>query len=127
MPDPGLALMALERGRSWAGVGEWEKAIREYTLAVSLDPGLADGFRYRGVAQYKRDYCRVDDALVDLDEAVRLAPGDPGALTDRAVVRASGWWEWMPGDVLGGAVRDVETAVGIDPGYTPALLGRLLV
>lgn len=124
MPESDNARLVIERGLAWAGIFEWQKALHEFERAVSIAPTLAEGYRHRGVAMHKLG--RDEEGLRDLDQAVRLTQTDPGTLTDRGFVRMRNWYEWMPADVLGGAVRDISTALDIDPDYTPALLARLL-
>lgn len=45
-----------------------------YTQAIEFDPGYAPAYLKRGTA--KRRLRRYDDAIVDLDQAIALAPED---------------------------------------------------
>src|SRR5262245_43148789 len=60
----------VERGNAWTDKGEWDKAIKDYTEAIRLDPKSVEAFIGRGFALRARG--TLDQALKDFDEAVRL-------------------------------------------------------
>ncbi|MCW5896357.1 MAG: tetratricopeptide repeat protein [Bacteroidetes bacterium] len=73
---------------------EWKQAMQECTEAISLEPSFGWAFYARGYAQYKGG--DDNEALKDLNEAVRLMPAD----VDAAYLRAS---------ILGSLERYQET------------------
>ncbi len=77
------------RGNAYAGKGEYDKAIAEYTEAIRLDPTLAQAYYNRGFAYLnKGDY---DKAIAEFTEAIRLHPQNPSFYLSRAkVYRALG-------------------------------------
>jgi tetratricopeptide (TPR) repeat protein len=63
----------------------WQKAIPEYTAAITLDATLVPAVRQRANAYYGLKQSRL--ALADYDKAVRLDPDDSGTYNDRALVK----------------------------------------
>jgi hypothetical protein len=53
-------------------IGEYKKAIEDYTEAIRLDPLYALGYHNRGVAYYQLG--EYQEAIKDYDEAIRLDP-----------------------------------------------------
>jgi DNA-binding SARP family transcriptional activator len=96
--------------------GDWDRAGREFTRAVELDPAYAEAHRFLGI--WHDAMGRPDEALAELREAVLLEPlialfrnSLAAALMDR------GDWE--------GALRELERARDLDPSY-PAARERLV-
>jgi len=74
------------RGLARANREDYPGAIRDYTLALTLDPSRPSPLMHRGWAYIVSDAPRL--ALHDFDEAVRIAPDDPDAYTGRGFARA---------------------------------------
>jgi PQQ-dependent catabolism-associated CXXCW motif protein len=69
------------RGNIQHQKGAYDAAIKEYDLAISLDPEYAIAYRNRGLAYHlKRNY---DLAIQDYDQAIRLNPKDSDAFNGR--------------------------------------------
>ena len=69
-----LALAYYGRGSAYSELGQFERAIEEYSGAIELDPQYAWAYACRGVA-----YCQLgqlEQAIEDCDEAIRLDPSD---------------------------------------------------
>lgn len=64
-----LATVLLDYYRDWAG------AEKHYRRALTLDPSYAPGHQL--YAEFLRDQGRFDEALVEIDEAIRLDPLSP--------------------------------------------------
>ena len=63
----------LQSANSWSAKGNYDQAIKDYSEAIRLDPGLAPAWNNRGLAyDNKGDY---DQAIKDFSEALRLDPG----------------------------------------------------
>ncbi|MGH7574271.1 MAG: tetratricopeptide repeat protein [Longimicrobiales bacterium] len=73
-----LATVLLDYYRDWAG------AERHYVAALALDPGYARGRQL--YAELLRDQGRFDEALAEVDEAVRLDPLSPYNRLVRGIV-----------------------------------------
>jgi tetratricopeptide (TPR) repeat protein len=86
--------------------------LRQSAIAVSAVPFA---LRLRGRALYLLD--RDEEALADLDRAIKLTPGDKYALTYRGEART---WAGRHGEAL----ADFDQAIGLDPGYSRTLAGR---
>jgi tetratricopeptide (TPR) repeat protein len=78
------------RGVAWAGKGEFDKAIADYTEAIRLDPKYAAAFYNRGMAW--DDKGDNDKAIADYTEAIRLDPKLAAAYNNRGMA-----WEGRGG------------------------------
>ena len=62
----------LERGNQWLKKGEVERAIEDFSFAISFDPALDQAYYNRGLARYiKKD---LDGSLADFNRALQLNP-----------------------------------------------------
>jgi tetratricopeptide (TPR) repeat protein len=74
-----------QRGLTFAAMGRIEEGIQAFTMAIGLNPTYAAAYGNRGVAYLtQRKY---NQALEDLQHAVRLAPEDRNALYNLAALR----------------------------------------
>jgi protein O-mannosyl-transferase len=106
------------RGIAWGMRGEPDRAIADYTKALSLDPALSRARLNRGIAyngQGQRDL-----AIEDFSEVIRQDPGIAEAYGGRGLVFAES------GD-LDRAMGDYSTAIRLDPAYHRAYYNRGLV
>ena len=96
-------------------MGEYDRAIRNFDRALSLQPGLVVAWRNRALAhREKGDYER---AIADYEQASVLAPSDPRVFTDRGVAYV------LLGDYRQ-ALRDFDRAIALKPDHAPALEHR---
>jgi tetratricopeptide (TPR) repeat protein len=109
------AALLNNRGAARAAQGDYEGAIADYTLAVSLDDGLAQAFSNRGNAMTKLG--RHKDAIGDYDRAIARAPGVAAIHCNRGLARK------VVGQ-LQGSLDDFDRAVSLDAQFAPALLAR---
>lgn len=72
----------VERGLAYASLFRFPEAIKDYGLAVGLDPNNVTAFYQRGIAQARLE--NYPSAYEDLDTAIRLDPGFLPALLQRA-------------------------------------------
>ncbi len=110
--DPNSALTSLtyiNRGIAWSDKGEFDKGIADFSDAIELgseDDGAA--YRFRGAARLdkaSRDRAAVpEEAIADLNEAIRLDPNDAEAYAQRS--RA---WVWKEDDDR--AIADANRAI----------------
>jgi tetratricopeptide (TPR) repeat protein len=84
------------------------------TIAVTETQLTAQEYLERGFARREEE---PEEALADLDEAIRLAPGYAQAFNHRGFIRHS------QGD-LAGALADVEEAIRLEPEYAIAFNNR---
>jgi tetratricopeptide (TPR) repeat protein len=82
VPDPATIL---ERAGERASSGRADRAIALLTEGIRLSPQLWQAFQYRGEL-YLREEDRMDAALQDFSEAIRLAPREPHLYVLRARV-----------------------------------------
>ena len=62
------------RGWSWYSIGDYDKAIDDFSKAITIDRGLADAFYGRASVWFKKeDFQR---ALTDAKEAAKLKPAN---------------------------------------------------
>ena len=73
-PDPQLALACVNRGFSYLGLGQYERATADYDRAIELDPNDAVAFNNRGVSY--NELGEFERAIADYDRAIMLDPND---------------------------------------------------
>jgi tetratricopeptide (TPR) repeat protein len=74
----------VDRGKEYAKKGQYDKAIREFSEAIRLDPKNADAYHQRGLAyDQQKEY---DKAISDFTEAFRLEAGESDHLLARGAV-----------------------------------------
>jgi tetratricopeptide (TPR) repeat protein len=62
----------VESGKTYFRMGEYDKAIADFTQAISINPNTTDVYILRGFAyDEKQDY---DKAIADYTQAIRLDP-----------------------------------------------------
>ncbi len=115
----GQAIAHCGLGQVYHRMGQDERAIVEYNLAIRINPLDPNSHAGRGDAYAALD--QVGPALADYDEAIRLAPNHAHAIASRGEALAR----------LGETARalaDFDRAIRIDPGSARArrLRGALL-
>jgi tetratricopeptide (TPR) repeat protein len=110
-PAPSSAPLAVT-----GGVSAWlERAIDRFSRDLSLDPSCWQALAGRGAA--KLELGLLEDGLLDLTDAVRIAPGHAGLIANRAsVLAAMGRGE--------DALAEAERAIRKDPRLAEARVAR---
>jgi len=118
LDDEGLALTYSNRGNSYYDLGDYDRAIADYNIALDLQPDDPVTLSNRGAAYLELG--QNDLAFDDLNEAIRLYPENPVALTNRCWIHAvEGRYEL--------ARFDCDEALGIEPNDPIALASRAYV
>jgi tetratricopeptide (TPR) repeat protein len=76
-----LAIAYNNRGNGFSGIGEYERAIHDYSESINIDPHDAKPFNNRGVA-YQRTG-EYDRAIADFDAAISIDPNYVNAFANR--------------------------------------------
>ncbi len=115
----------LNRGVSWAAVGDHRRAIEDFSRALRLQPMDAVAYYDRGLSLAAQD--KLQRAIEDYTAALRITPQNAAAHYARGVAHAAlGHYEQ--------ALEDFTRATQIDPAFAAAyrdrgashlLLGRL--
>ncbi|MFK7798485.1 MAG: tetratricopeptide repeat protein [Aureispira sp.] len=95
--------------------GDYTKAIKDYDIAIQIDPKYATAYIGRGAAKYHLG--RYADAIKDYDTAIQIDPKYDLAYHNRGNAKYN----------LGryaDAIKDHDTAIQIDPKYALAYIGR---
>ncbi|MGE0594335.1 MAG: tetratricopeptide repeat protein [Vicinamibacterales bacterium] len=79
--EPGNSLVRLRLGLLYRDDGQWTRALEEFTGALAAEPGYAEAYRERGIAENKLFQAAgrppgAPDGLASLERAVTLAPDD---------------------------------------------------
>ncbi|MGX1369340.1 tetratricopeptide (TPR) repeat protein [Streptomyces canus] len=112
---PAQAHVRAVRGTALRRIGALEEALREFDLAVALDPGLARAHRGRAYVRGSlRDY---EAAIDDLDRALALEPDSASAHS----VRGEYHRVLNHGDQ---ALRDLDRGIELDPTHPFAWASR---
>ena len=116
--DPYRASGYNNRALIWKMMGEHEKSIADFSVAIKLAPKNAKYYANRGDAWRRTG--NLERALLDQDRAIELYAGGPGialGLTLRGeTLRYMGEYDR--------ALSDFNQAIRIEPDYAPALTGR---
>lgn len=82
--DPEHVEAFLNRGRSYAALGDYPEAIRDYNRAIALQPNRAVGYSSRGQAYVRMK--RYGEALGDYARALELNPRDAAVHNARGLL-----------------------------------------
>jgi tetratricopeptide (TPR) repeat protein len=88
------------------GQANVDAALRDFDMALSIDPKLASALRQRAIIYLSQK--NLDGALADFSEAVRLQPKTAALWSDRGHLRI------LVGD-YDGALKDEAEAIRLDP------------
>ncbi len=103
------------RGRIWAALHEYDKALADYDEAIRRDPKQTWAYADRAIARFaKREY---DQSVSDLTEAIRLDPKFATAYVRRA-------YSWRAKDQLDKALADCDEALRINPSFAAAHVAK---
>src|SRR5438876_6317118 len=109
------AVIFFDLGRAYDLNGDNDRAIANYSAAISLDPDFAWAYYDRGRAYYgKGEYER---AVADNDAALRLEPDDAAAFNNRGIA-------YLGEGNLDRAIAEFGQAIGLNPGLAPAFYNR---
>lgn len=96
-------------------MGEYDRAIADYTMAVTIDPKDIFAYNNRGLIYLeKNDFSR---AIVDCGLAIAIDPKDPVAYNNRGIAHKN------IGD-YDRAIADLDKAISHDPLYSGAYSDR---
>jgi tetratricopeptide (TPR) repeat protein len=103
-------------GQSFSGLGQFSRAVSEFTRAVALSPRTAA--YHAGLCWARAGTGKtLQTALADCTFALALAPGTPGPLNSRALVK-------LRMGHLREAVADYDAALAVKPLQPSARFGR---
>lgn len=105
----------LQRGDEKFEQGHYQKALTEYTAALSMDPNNAEAHFNSGIT--KRRLKDLDGAIVHYTTTIRLKPTFVDAYNNRGLVRS------QLGDKLA-AISDYSQAIRLNPNYVKAYNNR---
>src|SRR5262245_33508721 len=112
---PSKAHLLTESGKQLSKSGDLERAARDLSEAIRVDPLYAEAYIVRGQTMFKLG--DADRAIADLNEGVRLDPNNASA------IRARGMTQLYKGDE-DAALADLSKAIQLaeaDPARMPAL------
>jgi tetratricopeptide (TPR) repeat protein len=112
---PGLSRAIMNRGVAWAGLGQWDMALTDYSKAIEINPEFTDAYANRGVACINLD--QWDMAINDFSKAIEIDLGFVKAYYNRGVAYGNrGQYDK--------AIADYSKAIEINPGYALAYDNR---
>jgi lipoprotein NlpI len=110
-----LAQAHVYRGVEYAGKGDHERAISDYSAAILIDPKFAEAYHNRGTSWANKG--EPDRAIADFDAALRLNDKDPDVYHSRAV-------EWTVKGDYARAMSDYDAVLRLDPKATGVHFSR---
>lgn len=100
------AILFISRAYACYSQSDWDGAVRETTIAISLDPRNPMAYGYRGYAyESKEDW---DKAIRDFDTELRLDSTDESAYANRG-------YTYLAKRDYDRAIADLDKAVQMDP------------
>lgn len=110
-----LASALTHRGAAYYRMGDYDRAIGDYTRVMALDSRNASTYSARGAAFHRKQ--AFHQALADFNRAIELDAGAASAYTGRGSV-------YLRTGVLDRAIADHTRAIEISPGYALAYDNR---
>ncbi|WP_421724792.1 tetratricopeptide repeat protein [Bauldia sp.] len=101
---PGNAKLIYERARTHQKVGQFQRAVTDYDVVLSMDNPLPRWWVSRGLAL--AGLGEKEEAIRSFDQAIKLGPGDPSGYYARGSLLAS------MGDLLA-ALSDLDKAIDV--------------
>lgn len=106
-----LAMGYVNRGATYSGLKQHEKAIENFNRAVEINPNFARAYSNRGVIY--SDLKKFDRAIADCNIAIILDPNEAVSYYHRGVVYTElGHWEK--------AIKDYSKAIKLNPNFIEA-------
>lgn len=112
---PGKARPVTNRGFGYMKLGQWDKALKDYSKALELDPNYPAALCNRGSVYVH--FQQMDKAIVDLTKAINIIPNYEIAYFNRGVAY-SHLQQWEK------AIVDYTKAIEIRPNYVKAFSNR---
>ena len=118
LADPGYADAYLEKGVVYSCQERYDEARREIDKAIALDPGKAHYYSQRAMAMSMPAFDSGDEgalceALIYMDEAIKLDPKNAEAYFDRGLIYGGLGESEME-------LADFSTTIALDPGHASA-------
>lgn len=103
------------RGHSYESLGQFDKAMEDYSKLIELDSNLEVGYLLRGIL--KTTHISPEEGLFDLDKVIELDPDNTHAYTYRGIanLKLFNYEE---------ALLNFDKVVELDPKNTDALLNK---
>jgi tetratricopeptide (TPR) repeat protein len=112
-PDSSVAHK--NRGVAQDNIGNYRKAIEDYSKAIKLNPLYAEAYVNRGIVYAKSG--RYQEAIENFNMAIMINPKAIFAFYNRGLYyKRLGEYQ--------GAIKDFDTAIGLDSQYIAAYLNR---
>ena len=108
----------MTRGNAYAGKDDWDRALRDYEEAITIEPKNADAWTNRGNAYAHKK--QRDKSTHDYDEAIRLNPNLAEAYCNRAL-------NYLDSGNTDKALADLTEAIRINPKFAEAYSRRAMV
>lgn len=105
----------IEKGSGYYSKGNYDAAIYNFTIAISIDSGKAESYNCRGLAYYSKAW--FDSAILDFSSAVELNPNYSFAFANRG----NAYLKMTKSDL---AVFDFTRAIALDSNFTQAYADR---
>ncbi len=115
LKSPGKARPYINRGSAYSLLGQWDKALADYSRGIELSPNYLDALYNRGYVYGKLG--QWEKASADYSRAIEISPRYIPAYSNRGNTYAKmGLWDK--------AINDYSEAIGMDPAYIMAYYNR---
>jgi len=114
-PTRDLAWAYDNRGLAYASKGQYDRAIQDYNVAISLDPSDANAYNNRGDAFHRKR--QLELAIEDYDRAILIDPKLARAFNNRGNA-------YFDEGRTERAIEDYDEAVALDTNYAIAFNNR---
>ena len=103
---PDLPRALLNRGTAYGNLGQWDKAIADYSKTIEVDPEYPEGYYNRGYSYGSLG--QYDKAIADYSMAIKLDPTSTKAWSNRGLAYANL-------GQLEKAITDFSRVIELDP------------
>jgi protein O-mannosyl-transferase len=112
---PNLVRPITSRGVAYAHIGQWKKALEDYTMSIVINPNYATAYFNRG--NLSRNLNQWDNAIADYSKSIEIDSNYTAAYCNRGVTYAQ-FAKWDK------AIADFSKAIAIAPDNTEAFCNR---
>ena len=103
------------RGEAFEGNGQWDRAVEDYSTAISLDPKYGSAYLNRGSVFFAQG--QLDRALEDFNATITLQPDSADAYVNRGNT-------YFKKGKIDQAINDYNAAINKKPAFCAAYINR---
>lgn len=115
--DSARVYIKLRRGITYYKCGAYEQAIQDLSYVIERDNSVEQAYQIRGLSQLMLDDKHKEEALSDMNMAIKMNPNSPENLSNRALV-------YNAMSRFDAALSDCNLVIKLDPNFRGAYINR---